>query len=67
MQITGGKYSTGGTIFFTGLGDSDLDLYQGKLEEGIHYISDLGTSVSSIDSTVIKLSNNATFVIKFKE
>jgi hypothetical protein len=53
-------------LFFTGIGKSNLSLYIDSLTIGTHYISDFGTNVLDIDSTVIGINDSVNFVILFK-
>jgi hypothetical protein len=53
-------------LFFTGIGKSNLSLYRDSLTIGTHYISDFGTNVLDIDSTVIGINDSVNFVILFK-
>ncbi|MCE3294987.1 MAG: hypothetical protein K0R65_701 [Crocinitomicaceae bacterium] len=51
-------------IFFTGIDQSDLKMYEDTMTSGIHYISDLGTN-SDLDSTVININDTVQYVILF--
>ena len=54
-------------LFFTGIGKSDLSLYQDYMAKGTHYILDNGTNIIDSDSTLITLNDTVRFVIKFAE
>lgn len=54
-------------LYFTGVWESDLSMYKDSLTKGRHYIMDLGTNISDMDSTVITLNDSVDFVIKFKD
>jgi hypothetical protein len=55
-----------GDRYFTGIGKSTLSAYKTTATKGRHYISDLGTSVTEQDSTVITMNDSLSFVVVFK-
>ncbi len=52
-------------LFITGIGESDLDRYSGNTTAGTYYITDLGTNVQNIDSTLIEVNDTVTYIINF--
>ncbi len=54
-------------LYFTGIWKSNLSNFKDSLTKGRHYITDLGTNISDMDSTVITLNDSVDFVIKFKD
>lgn len=52
-------------LFFTGVGQSSLKLHEDTLAGGTHYISDPGTTITDLDSTVIEINDSARYVILF--
>jgi hypothetical protein len=59
-------YSTYGYLFFTGIGKSNLIAYRDTLTAGTHYITDLGTDVFEIDSTLIEINDTVDYIILFR-
>lgn len=53
-------------LYFTGVGESNLSVYEDTLTAGTHHLIDSGARVSGIDSTVIILNDSISFVIKFQ-
>lgn len=53
-------------LYFTGIGASDLATYHNSLNNGINYISDFGTEITNIDSTIIEINDSVDFVILFR-
>lgn len=53
-------------LFITGIGKSDLSAYKISNKKGRYYISDPGTIVTNIDSTVIDVNDSLSFVVRFK-
>ena len=58
------KYST--QIYLTGIGKSDLSWYVGPYVKGRHYIQDMGTGITDLDSTMITMNDSLSYVILFK-
>lgn len=52
-------------IYITGIDKSDLSVYKTKLIAGTHYLSDFGTNISGIDSTIIAINDTVKFVVLF--
>ena len=56
----------GNDVYVTGLGKSGLSVAKSPLKKGNTIISDLGTSVTDKDSTIIAINDTVTFIIRFK-
>ena len=54
----------GTKVFFTGIGQSDLNMQEDTLKSGTHYLSDLATG-PDLDSTVITINDTVKYVILF--
>lgn len=59
--------SVNNNSYVTGIGQSQLKMYHDSLSFGTHYITDLGTAIQNIDSTIIELSDTVTYIIKFHD
>ncbi len=53
-------------LYFTGIGKSALSVHKTTVTKGRHYISDLGTAITEMDSTVITINDSLSFVVLFK-
>ena len=51
--------------YFSGIGKSNLSIFKTSFTKGKHYLSDTGTTVTQLDSTLITINDSLSFVVLF--
>ena len=51
--------------YITGIGNSDLSAHKDSMMVGLNYLSDFGTDVVSVDSTIIEINDSISYVVRF--